>query len=159
MTMKKRTLTAMLSLGALAIVAAMTAAASVPLGVYAVIDKVVLEPSDAEPQRVQVWGAFAVWSEYDGLGYRAPKRGYLYYSCAKEQIRICRSEWADLRSVAGNGQMIGFGSRSLAAGRVRAADERASAPESYPIQFGVVQLGSAPRGAIFDQLRALARAK
>jgi hypothetical protein len=55
--------------------------------------------------------------------------------------------------------MIGFGSRSLAAGRVRAADELALAPESYPIQFGVVQLGSAPRGAIFDQLKALARVK
>jgi hypothetical protein len=133
--------------------------ASVPLGVYAVVDKVVMEPSDADPQRVQVWGAFAVWSEHDGLGYRAPKRGYLYYGCAKAHLRICRSEWADLRSVAGSGQMIGFGSRSLAAGRVRAADELALAPESYPIQFGVVQLGSAPRGAIFDQLKALARVK
>ena len=139
--------------------AAVTANASVPLGVYALVDEVVLEPSDAAPQRVQVWGTFALWDEGPGLGYRAPRRGYLYYSCAKEQIGICRNEWADLKSTAGTGQLIGFGSRSLAPGRVRAAGEVASAPERYPIQFGVVQLGSSPRGAIFDQLKALARAR
>ena len=30
------------------------------VGVYAVVEKIVLEPSDAAPQRVQIWGAFAL---------------------------------------------------------------------------------------------------
>ena len=157
--MQKQTLTVVIGVGALAVFAAMNAGASVPLGVYAIVDKVVVEPADAGPQRVQIWGTFALWDEGPGLGYRTPERGYLYYTCAKEQMRICLSEWADLKSMAGKGQMIGFGSRSLAAGRVRASSERASAPELYPIQFGVVQMGSSPRGAIFDQLKALARAR
>ena len=129
--------------------------ASVPVGVYALVDKVVLEPGDGGAQRAQIWGAFAVWDDHHGQGYRAPQRGYLYYSCSREQLEICRNEWADLKSVAATGRMIGFGSRSLAPGRVRTASERASAPEVYPVQFGVVQMGSSPRGAIFDQLKAL----
>lgn len=133
--------------------------ASVPLGVYAVVEKVVIEPAGAEPPRAQIWGTFAVWDDKPGLGYRTPERGFLYYSCSKEQTQICRDEWADLKSVAGTGRVIGFGSRSLAPGRVRAAGERASAPEPYPIQFGVVQMGSSPRGAIFDRLKALAQAR
>ncbi len=76
-------------------IAAITAHASFPLGVYAVIEKVVLEPGDAEPQRVQIWGTFSLWDDRTGLGYGAPERGYLYYSCSKEQSRICRNEWAD----------------------------------------------------------------
>lgn len=140
-------------------IAAVGAYASFPLGVYAVIDKVVLEPGDAEPKRVQIWGTFALWDGGPGLGYRAPERGYLYYSCSKEQSRICRNEWADLKSAAGSGQTVGFGSRSLSAGRVRASGEGASTPEPYPIQFGVVQMGASPRGAIFDQLKAAARGR
>lgn len=140
-------------------IGAITAQASVPLGVYAVVDKVVLEPAGAEAERVQIWGTFALWDEAAGLGYRTPQRGYLYYSCSREQLSICRDEWADLKSVAGTGQVIGFGSRSLLAGRVRTDGERTSGPEPYPIQFGVVQMGSSPRGAIFDQLKLLARAR
>jgi hypothetical protein len=156
--MKIRTFTAVIGLGA-AVFAGVAASASVPLGVYAVVDRVVLEPADAEPQRIQIWGTFALWDEQSGLGFRAPARGYLYYSCSKEQIGICRNEWSDLKSIAGTGRMIGFGSRSLLAGRIRATGEQASAPEAYPIQFGVVELGSSPRGAIFDRLKALARAR
>lgn len=133
--------------------------ASVPLGVYAIVDKVVLEPSDAQPERVQVWGTFALWEDGEGMIFRTPGKGYLYYSCAKQQARICRDEWSDLKSIAGTGQIIGFGSRSLNAGRLRGHAEKASAPDSYPIQFGIVQLGSSPRGAIFDQLKAVARAR
>ncbi|RPI52478.1 MAG: hypothetical protein EHM55_16430 [Acidobacteria bacterium] len=157
--MKKHALARLAGLSAATIFGAMTVNASVPLGIYAVVDEVVFEPGVAEPQRVQIWGAFAVWDERSGPGWRAPERGYLYYSCSKEQIGICRNEWADLKSVAGTGQMIGFGSRSRAAGRVRPAGERMSAPQTYPIQFGVVQMGSSPRGAVFDRLRALARAR
>lgn len=139
--------------------AAIGVSASVPVGVYGVVDKVILEPDAQHPQRAQVWGAFAVWEDTTGLAFRAPQRGYLYYSCSTAQLETCRNEWADLTSVAGTGQIIGFGSRSLLGGRVRPSGERASAPDGYPIQFGVVRIGSAARGATFDRLRALARAR
>ena len=67
-------------------ISAITAHASVPVGVYGIVDKVVLEPAGAEPQRAQVWGTFALWDEAAGLGYRTPQRGYLYYSCSREQL-------------------------------------------------------------------------
>ncbi len=157
--MKIPTLAMAMGLSAAITFAVLTVNASVPLGIYGLVDKVVLEPGDAEPLRVQIWGTFAVWNKQSGAGWRAPEPGYLYYGCSKEQIGVCRNEWADLKSVAGTGQIIGFGSRSLAAGRVRPAGERTSAPQNYPIQFGVVRMGSSPRGDVFDQLRALARAR
>ena len=157
--MTTRTLTVMLVAAIIAIGAAITLNASVPVGVYASVDQVVFEPNEAEPERVRVSGVFALWDEEGGNGYDAPQRGYLYYSCSRQHVTLCRNEWADLKSVAGTGQIIGFGSRSLLAGRVRSANDRASAPDVYPIQFGVVRMGSSPRGAIFDQLKALTRAK
>ena len=156
--MKTRILQAVFSVIGLASFASIAASASVPVGVFAVIDKVVLEPADGAHQRIQIWGAFALWDETAGLGFRAPERGYLYYGCSKEEIATCRNEWADLKSVAGTGEIVGFGSRSLAAGRVRSVGERASAPDRYPIQFGVTRMGL-PRGTVFDRLKAFARAK
>lgn len=154
--MKTRTLVVLIALSLTTLAAAVTVRASVPVGVYAVVEKVVLEPADSGAQRVQIWGVFAVWDKKSDSGYRSPERGYLYYNCSREQLEVCRSEWADLKSMAGTSQTIGFGSRSLGTGRVRPADERAAAADSYPIQFGMVRLGSA-RGAIFDKLRASAR--
>ena len=157
--MNMRTLAAGIGLSAATWLAAAAVHASFPVGIYAVVEKVVLEPAGAQPERVQVWGTFALWDETSGHGFRPAKRGFLYYNCSKEHIGICRNEWTDLKSVAGTGQVIGFGSRSLLAGRVRPASEQASAPENYPIQFGVVRMGLSPRGDVFDQLKALARAR
>ena len=56
-------------------ISAITAHASVPVGVYGIVDKVVLEPAGAEPQRAQIRGTFALWDEAAGLGYRTPQRG------------------------------------------------------------------------------------
>src|SRR5690242_4168060 len=72
-------------------------------GVYAVVDKVVFEPSDTAPARVQIWGAFALSDGQRGSNYNAAEKGYLYYSCEAGRESICRREWADLKSVAGTG--------------------------------------------------------
>lgn len=153
--MNLRTVIGAMGLGAALGVAAAAAGASFPVGIYAIVDKVVIEPSATEPQRIQIWGNFAVWDD-SGSGYRSPAQGYLYFTCPKEQVAICRNEWADLRAIAGKDETVGFGSRSLLAGRVRQNNEAASAPDTYPIQFGVIKMGS-PRGAIFDRLRARVR--
>jgi hypothetical protein len=56
------------------------AEASDPVGIYAIVEKVVFEPNDQAPERIQVWGAFALSDAQHGDGYLAPQRGYLYYS-------------------------------------------------------------------------------
>ena len=115
-------------------------AASDPVGVYAVVEKVVFEPSESAPERAQVWGAFAVADRTNNDDYQPAERGYLYYGCPANQARTCANEWADLKSVAGTGAGVGFGGRFLSAGRVRPASEKPSAPDVYPIRIGVMRM-------------------
>src|SRR4051812_34376557 len=121
--------------------------ASDMVGIYGIVEKVVLEPSDTAPQRIQVWGAFAL-AELKGSTYQAPQRGYLYYTCPAGQESICRNEWADLKSVAGKNAVVGFGMRYKPTGRVRKADERAASPDPYPIEMGITKVDNpADRGS------------
>jgi hypothetical protein len=113
-----------------------------PIGLYAVVDKVVLEPSDSAPERIQIWGAFALSDAKSGDAYSAPQTGYLYYRCQAGQESTCRNEWEDLKSVAGKGVGVGFGGRYTAVGRVRQASVKPADPDPYPIKMGVVKMGS-----------------
>lgn len=113
-----------------------------PIGLYAVVDKVVLEPSESAPERIQVWGAFALSDAKSGDAYAAPQTGYLYYRCQTGQETTCRNEWADLKSVAGKGVGVGFGGRYTPTGRVRKASDKPADPDPYPIRMGVVRMGS-----------------
>src|SRR5262245_13393965 len=94
-------------------------AASDPVGLYAVIDKIALEPAQGSPERIQIWGAFALADTRSPDDYAQPQTGYLYYRCASGQEATCRNEWNDLKSVAGKGIGVGFGGRYIATGRVR----------------------------------------
>jgi hypothetical protein len=130
--------------------------ASDPMGVYAIVDKVVLEPTEAEPTRIQIWGAFAL---SDGKAradtYGAPQVGYIYYSCPAGQERACRNEWSDLKSMAGKGVGVGFGGRYIATGRVRKAAEQPASPDVYPIKMGVMKVsGVHGQPEIVAQLKA-----
>jgi hypothetical protein len=127
-------LTAVLSAGAISV------SASDPMGVYAVVQKVVLEPNDAQPERIQVWGAFSVADTTNPNDYQAPQTGYVYYSCPKGQESVCRNEWTDLKSVAGTGTAVGFGGRRAGTSRIRKADEKPASPDLYPIAIGVVKM-------------------
>lgn len=113
-----------------------------PVGLYAVVDKVVLEPSDSAPERIQIWGAFALSDTESSDDYSAPQTGYLYYRCPGGQENTCRNEWADLKSVAGKGVGVGFGGRHTPTGRVRKAADTPADPDLYPIKMGVVKTGS-----------------
>jgi hypothetical protein len=159
--MKTRTIAALVFLGVFALLGSRTTLkASDPTGLYAVVQKVVLEPSETEPLRIQIWGAFALWDKRTPDDYQAPKAGYLYYSCPKGQETTCRNEWSDIKSVAGQGQGIGFGARFRETGRVRKADEQPTAPDVYPIRMGVVKVGpSQGQPAIIAKLQAALEAK
>lgn len=123
--------------------------ASDPVGIYAIVDRVVFEPSDAEPsnalpQRIQIWGAF-VLSGPPGTGdsYDPPLRGHLYYALQSAQEDVARAEWSDLKKMAGTNQCLGLASRYEPKGRVRGGYEKPDGPDPYPISaLGLTKLRS-----------------
>ena len=117
---------------------ATTTRASDPIGVYALVDKVVFEPNEPNPERIQVWGAFA-FATGSGYAYDAPKRGFLYYKLNPAKKEVCLKEWADFKSVAGAKQVVGFGNRYEEKGTLRKADDKPANPDKYPLGFGVIQ--------------------
>ncbi|HET7697437.1 MAG TPA: hypothetical protein VFK57_17105 [Vicinamibacterales bacterium] len=146
--------------GACVVAATATLGASDFVGVYAVIDKVVLEPSDSAPERIVIRGAFAFSDGKRGSGYGEAQRGYLYYSCPAAQLAVCRREWADLQSVAGKDIGIGFGGRYLPTGRVRKADEPPASPDVYPIERGLTRLSAGHESLpVIERIKAVLRGR
>ena len=96
------------------VVATALLAASGPIGVYGIVEKVVFEPSAVAPERIQVWGAFA-YADIGGgpIAFSSATRGYMYFrlpaGATPTTIETIKREWADLQSVAGTGQAIAFG--------------------------------------------------
>ena len=138
--------------------------ASGPLGVYGIVDKVVFEPNEASPQRVQVWGVFmyAIDSASNNPALSQAARGYLYYTLPTpgSQSDIAMKEWNDLKAVAGTGQVVGFGSGwfSSTETRVRPAGERPTAPSAYHLNMRIVKLtDSGTQAAVVKQLKDAAR--
>jgi hypothetical protein len=112
-------------------------------GVYARVDKVVFEPNETAPERIQIWGAFALAVKENPNSYEPAQRGYLYYSLTPGKEEICRKEWADLKSIAGSGQIIGFGGRHQPP-RLRKVKEKASDPDVYPVANGLQKINDRP---------------
>jgi hypothetical protein len=165
----------------------MPLAASGPLGIYGNIERVVFEPDEAHAERVQVWGAFAyVITACCGnstADASRVERGYLYFRMPPDSPSglpdLLRREWADLKSVAGTGQVVGFGSWSYIGAfkaldpatrsstppyilekgtqsdlRVRPASEKPAAPASYQTDSGIVKISATgDRAAIVKQLQ------
>lgn len=127
--------------------------ASDPIGAFARIDKVVFEPSDSVPDRVQLWGTFCLADPKDRDSYLAPEKGYLYYKLPAEKPDVARKEWNDLKAVAGSGEVIGFGSRHGAKTKVRSANEKPENPDVYSVGFGLVK--TSQRGASYPPIKAL----
>ena len=156
-TMPGTTLLQNITRGTLALVlaaftfAAATARASDPIGIYALVDKVVLEPSEAAPERIQIWGAFAFAKRGYSDEYESPQRGFLYYKLRPEEKSTCLKEWADLKSVAGTNQVVGFAARHRDTGTLRKADVKPANPDPYPLGFGVTKL----RDTDYAPVRAL----
>jgi hypothetical protein len=126
---------------ALALLAGMAlpAAASDPVGIYAFVDKVVFEPSDAAPERAQVWGGFAL-AQGPGEAYEAARRGYMYFKLRPDQDEVSRKEWADLKAIAGTGQIVAFGSRHDAKGTVRQPNAKPENPDPHPKGWGLTKV-------------------
>ena len=159
------------------------ASASDTMAFFGIVEKVVFEPKAGEPDRVQLWGAFA----YANVSPRSTaasrvRRGYLYFrlppaGSAASIIKTVRTEWRDLAVLAGTGQAVGFGSwayvgmfptepavrpelwMGLVEGgpsmdlRVRPASEPPTNPAMYATNIGIVKL--AANGSHKDIVSAL----
>lgn len=133
----------LLAASLIALAAATPAARTLdPVGVYALIDRVVELPSDAAPNEIQLWGAFVFADDRAPDGYGPAERGYLYYRCPAGRRAACAAEWGDFVWIAGTGKGIGFGNRGGALGRVRAAAQPATSPDAYPLQGGTAHPSS-----------------
>ncbi len=103
---------------------------------YALVDRVVLEPNANQPERIQIWGVFAV-GEPDHYSYAAPQRGYLYFARSPDRLDVeqARDQWNWWRSVAGTRQVVGFFTLDhLKANlRVRAPDDPPGLPDAYTL--------------------------
>ena len=86
--------------------------ASGRVGVCAIVERVVFEPSEKKPERIQIWGAFIlVNGGVRGGTPSAPRRGYLYFKLPSvaSEAEIAKKEWNDLKAIAGKGQAVAFG--------------------------------------------------
>ena len=128
--------------------------ASDRLGIYAIVEKVVFEPSESAPQRIQIWGAFVVPVPMSSFQYTPAERGYLYFTIAPGREEITRKEWADLKAVAGTGQAVAFAQywtpnpndpsgnpHHALEVRVHKAGDSV-VPDVYPSGIGVVKMGN-----------------
>jgi len=116
-----------------------TALASDPVGVFAVVERVVLEPNKVEPERIQIWGWFEL-ANRTSRRYDEPRRGCLYYSLSDENHDACRKEWTDIAESAGSGKCIAFGQRYDELGKVRKVGDEMTSPIPYPLASGLFEL-------------------
>jgi hypothetical protein len=105
------------------LLAASALRASGLVGIYAIVNKVVLEPNDKAPERIKIWGAFTLVDGGTGTGGKTltPQRGYMYFSLPgtgnfgtdnRGQKEAALREWADFKAIAGTGQVVAFGNLS-----------------------------------------------
>jgi hypothetical protein len=130
------------------------ARASDPVGIYALVEKVVLEPKDDKPERAQVWGLFRFAVKNFGDEYTAPFYGYIDYHLAPGKADDTRREWADFKKVAGTGQVVAFASRYGAKGTLHKASEKPDKSDAYPIVDGLHKI-EATSGGVAKELRSI----
>ena len=129
----------------LILLAAGGAFASDQTGIYARVDRVV-----EEPNRIQVFGTFLL-ADLETREYRAPQKGYLYFSLPPGEEAKARVEWADLARTAGSKDCVAFARRrddrgeAAPLGRVRPVSEKPDKPDTYPLGHGMYRLPAGDR--------------
>ena len=126
-----------------------------PVGVYAIVDRVVLEGDAARPTAIIVYGTFAVSDQKGGDHYLGPTKGYMYFKVGSNESAT-RAEWNDLKAVAGKKELVGFAVKWMrnSPGRVRCATETPKDPDEYTINVGLTRI-AAERNSGWDIAKGL----
>jgi hypothetical protein len=117
----------------LAVAFVVEARAGGPPPTFIVVDKLVFEPNEQAPERIQIWGSFSFLKEK--TGYSAPVQGYLYYTLANGKEEQCRREWATLQKLVADKHMValGFCGSPKVDGHLRKPDEKPHSPVAFPV--------------------------
>lgn len=128
------------------------------IGIYAVVDQVTFDQNGASPNTIRISGVFVLPVPMSSGGYKPPQRGYLYFRVPPEveQAALTRKDWAQLKTVAGTGKVVGFAfywvpnpndpygnpHHSLEEVSVQTGGD-AAPPDVYPLSHpkGIVQAG------------------
>jgi hypothetical protein len=112
---------------------AVDARAGGPPPVCMVIDKLVFEPNEQAPTRVQIWGTFSFLKEKTDYG--KPVQGYLYYALADGKEKQCRKEWAQLKKLVADKHIVAFGlcGSPKVDGHLRKPTEKLHSPVVFPL--------------------------
>ena len=142
------TLSAVLVLSSLAPFS--SARGSDPIGIYAVVERVAFEPSKAAPERVRIWGVFAIAAKRGGEEYQSARRGQLYFRLPEKKRDEALIEWRDLEKSAGSGEPVGLGNRYEQIKmdlHVHKSEETKVEPAEYPMGFGMTRMRRASNGS------------
>jgi hypothetical protein len=89
--------------------------ASEPIALYALADKVALEPNADKPERIRISGVFITVEERSDV-YSAPQRGYLYFGLPRGNEELARRGMGGSeirrRHASGGGTWIQLGRES-----------------------------------------------
>jgi hypothetical protein len=126
------------------------------IGVYAIVDRVVMEPTETGAERIQVWGQFRIARtitvengkimSIDLSAFHPTQRGYLYYTVNRTDESETRAEWNQLKAAAGNGREFAFGSRipNTVAGLPQSSLHDSAVQQQWERYNGRVRLASEP---------------
>ena len=145
---------------AVALATGIVSYASGPIAVYAKVDRVVMEPNEQAPERIQVFGVFSVASASNANSFAPPVRGYLYYQIPAKldntndtAMQTARNEFRDLKKIAGDGGIYAFGGQWQGVPTVRRPDQKPESPDVYTLNLGIRRINA--DNATFPPIKAL----
>lgn len=94
---------------AVLVVFAAAARAGGPSPMYVVVDKVLLEPSAAAPERIRIEGSFVRLANVSRYEYGKPVHGFIYLSIEPGKEKECRAEWTQWQKAVGTGKAVSVG--------------------------------------------------
>lgn len=103
-------------------------------GIYAVIEEVTITGAGTVDETVRMRGVFSLATGRNE--YKPPIYGDMLFRLKKGDEEICRKEWADLKRMAGTGQVVAFSGRYLRRTRDYAELGRVYKPGQEPAKSG-----------------------
>lgn len=109
-------------------------------GIYAVIEDVTHTAAGTADETVRIRGVFSLATGRNE--YKPPIYGDMLFRLKKGDEEICRKEWADLKRMAGTGQVVAFSGRYIRRtrdyaelGRVYKPGQKPAKPDEAPTEY------------------------